>query len=560
MLISLTVKQFALIEHVHLELHAGMTVFTGETGAGKSMLVGALEAVFGARTSAEWVRHGAEKAEVTAIWEGDDSHITALLEAADIDLEDELILRRVVTKEGRSRAYINGVPVALKTLRQIGDVCLDFHGQHEHQSLMQPAVQMHIINAALAQHAPVNILSDMAVVFKRWKKLQSQLQEMRTERGDTEQQASWMREELSRLEALAVEVGLAETLQTDVDGGRHHAQVQRAAAESLQLLDESEPSVRTLLARASQALMPVEDFHQGLRSSRELIDQMDALLGEAEPALRVVMDQTFDASTLRESEERLMALHESMRKHNCDESGLLDLIQDWQQRLAALDTAGWDEASLVEALEHAAVDYRQQATLLSEQRKQCAVRVCDLLRPFLDRLALGGMQVRFDVSEQEDDVHWSASGWDNVVMKVMSNPGEPWRDLAAVASGGEVSRLVLALKGGGTLNHMPHIAVFDEVDTGIGGETAWCVGELLAAMGQERQVLVISHLPQVASCADHQVVIGKEEKEGRTLTRLKPVKAAGREEEIARMLGGADASGLQHAEAFLQRGQSLSVA
>jgi len=557
MLTSLTVKQFALIEHVHLDLHAGMTVFTGETGAGKSMLVGALGAVFGARASSDWVRHGAEKTDVTAVWQGDDQRISRLLDAHDIDVEDELILRRVVNKDGRSRAYLNGVPVALKILRQIGDVCLDFHGQHEHQSLMQPGVQMQVVDTALSRSAKT-ILNYVADSFKAWKKLQDQLHTLRSERGDTEQQAIWMREELARLEALQVEPGLADALQMQVDGGRHHAQVQQAAAESVMLLDDAEPCVRGMLARVSQVLGPVESFHQGLSASRALIDQMDALLGEAVPELRSVMDQSFDASELQAIEERLMALHESMRRHSCDETGLLRLIDDWQQQLARLDTAGWDEASLLQAVEEAASDYRNQAAALTDQRRTVAADICMQLRPFLDRLALAGMQVRFDVTPEKDEKQWHVSGWDDITMKVMSNPGEPWRDLAAVASGGEVSRLVLALKGGGALDDMPNIAVFDEVDTGIGGETAWCVGELLASMGRERQVLVISHLPQVASCADHQVVIGKREQDGRTLTQLEPVLASDRLHEIARMLGGADENGLQHAEAFLQRGQSMS--
>jgi len=569
MLVSLTVKQFALIEHVHLDLHAGMTVFTGETGAGKSMLVGALGAVFGARASVEWVRHGAEKAEVTAVWQterpeaheasGSNMRLAALLESHDIECgiecEDSIIVRRIITQDGRSRAYINGTPVALKILRQIGDVCLDFHGQHEHQSLLQADVQQQIIDASL----PTDALSNMTAAFADWQVLQRRMQALHTERGETEQQATWMREELQRLECLELEPDSSEKLQEDVDAGRHHAQVQQAAAESLELLDEAEPCVRALLAQARQALIGVEDYHQGLRASREMIDQVDAILGETVPELRNVMDQSFDAAGLRLAEERLMAIHEAKRKHDCDESGLIALMFDWQQRLAALDTAGWDEASLQEALQKAADAFRQQANVLTQQRQVCGQHIVQQLRPFLDRLSLAGMQLRFDVAPQGSECDWSANGWDTIGIQVMSNPGEPWRDLAAVASGGEVSRLVLALKGCGVLDDMPHIAVFDEVDTGIGGETAWCVGELLAAMGHERQVLVISHLPQVAACADHQVVIDKQQTNGRTITTLKSVQTSDRQEEIARMLGGVDADGLRHADNFLERGQAISA-
>ena len=551
MITSLTVKQFALIEQVHLELNAGMTVFTGETGAGKSMLVDALGAVFGTRASADWVRHGAEKAEVTALWQGEDKRIDSLLEANDIDIEDELVLRRVITRDGRSRAYLNGVPVAVKTMQQLGEICLDLHGQHEHQSLMQPAVQQLVLDAGL----PAADLQAVAVAFENWKQVKNRLQALHSKRGESEQQANWMRDELARLESLDLEEGLADVLQAEVDAGRHHAQIQQAAAQALMLLDESEPSVRDLIARAGQAIIAVEDYHEGLRNSRILIDQMDALLGEISPELSHVMDQSFDDHALRQAEDRLISLHEAMRRHACDETGLMALMNEWQERLSALDTAGWDEAKLTQALDEAAEVYRQCAGDLNEARKACADKLTAMLRPFLNSLALTGMQVCFDVKVAEDESAWNASGWDSVSLQIMSNPGEPWRDLASVASGGELSRLVLALKGCGALSDMPHVAVFDEVDTGIGGETAWCVGELLAAMGKERQVLVISHLPQVAACADFQVVISKAEKDGRTVTGLTSVQEQSRQDEIARMLGGAGGQSMQHAAEMLKRGQ-----
>ncbi|MFQ5345746.1 MAG: DNA repair protein RecN [Mariprofundus sp.] len=553
MLVSLTVKQFALIEQVHLELGSGMTVFTGETGAGKSMLGGALAAVFGARAHTDWVRHGAKKAEVTAIWEGGDVRIDALLEDGDIDREDSLILRRVITCDGRSRAYINGVPVALKTLQKIGEICLDMHGQHEHQALMQPLVQRRLLDASV----PDSLLHDTKTAFDVWQDICSRLQALHHDRGETEQQAAWMREELNRLEDLDISEGMVDGLQREVDAGRHHAQIQQSASEALALLDESEPSVRDMLARAIHAVEMAEDFHAGLRSSRQLLDQMDVLLGEATPELRSVLDDAFDEIALQQSEQRLMGLHEAMRRHGCDESGLLALMDEWRERLTMLDTAGWDEAALLEKLEKSRDSYCQCATALSEERKRSGEQLAGRLRPFLNRLALSGMQVRFGVQIAEDESGWSASGRDRIGIKIMSNPGEPWRDLADVASGGELSRLVLAFKSCGVLSNTPHIAVFDEVDTGIGGETAWCVGELLARMGKDRQVLVISHLPQVASCADHQVVICKNEKEGRTITGLEPVDGQSRQAEIARMLGGVEGQSIQHAKDMLVRGRVM---
>lgn len=551
MLTTLIVRQFALMEDVQLELDAGMTVFTGETGAGKSILIDALGAVFGTRASADWVRHGAERAEIIATWCGDDSRLNQLLQEQDIESEEELILRRIISKDGRSRAYVNGVPVALKVLQQLGSICLDLHGQHEHQALLHNDFQRALLDVGVQQDS----LEQTRAVFADWQEAQQRLQAIQNQRGETEQQAQWMRSELSRLQDLAIEEGLTDTLQSEVEAGRHYAQIQQAAAEAMALLDEDENSARGLIARAARAVSAVEAFHVGLAGSRELIEQTDALLGEAVPELRAVLDHSFDEAKLHAAEERLMQLHEAMRRHNTDEAGLLTLAEEWENRLSELDTAGWDEASLISAVSVASQRYQKAASKLSDQRLSAAQSLTKELRPFLDRLALAGMQVRFDIHKQDNESAWNASGWDDVCMKISSNPGEPWRALSAVASGGELSRLILALKGCGALRDAPHIAVFDEVDSGIGGETAWCVGELLAAMGSERQVLVISHLPQVAACADAQIAIRKIEQDSRTVTRLEPVVADQRQQEIARMLGGSDADGLQHAERMLKRGR-----
>jgi len=560
MLVSLIIKQFALIEHVQLELDAGMTVFTGETGAGKSMLVDALGAVFGARASADWVRHGAERAEVIAVWShrADDERINRLLKEQDIDAEDELILRRIISSDGRSRAYINGVPVAVKLLQQLGQICLDLHGQHEHQALLQPDFQRRLLDVRI----PEPLLADVGAAFSGWQQARKALQALQQQRGDTEKQADWMRAELARLQSLDIESALVERLQTDVQSGRHHARICEAATAALVILDEDEPNVRQLIARAAHALDGVQDYHVGLKNCHELLDQMDTLLGEAVPELAGALDESFDERELEMMEERLMRIVEAMRRHDCDEAGLLLLMDEWQQRLSALDTAGWDEADAVAALDTACLHYKQQAAALSRAREQAGESLCLALRPMLDRLALAGMQVRFCLrggDAVDANTAFSSAGVDQVCMQVMSNPGEPWRELSAVASGGELSRMVLALKGCGAMTDAPGLAVFDEVDTGIGGETAWCVGELLAAMGRERQVLVISHLPQVAACADQQVVISKAEQQGRTLSSLKMLNTAERRLEIARMLGGADADAMPHADSMLARGQAFTV-
>jgi len=286
---------------------------------------------------------------------------------------------------------------------------------------------------------------------------------------------------------------------------------------------------------------------------------MDALASEAEPLLRHALDTTFDVAELQVAEERLMNLHDAMRRHSTDEAGLLSLMTDWEEKLSLLDTASWDEESLRARREAAEAGYRGAAKSLSDTRLKEGGELAKELKPFLDRLGLEGMQIRIEIEAQENKTDWHDYGWDRLQFVASSNPGEPFRPLAGIASGGELSRFVLALKGCGALVNAPQIAVFDEVDVGIGGETAWCVGELLAAMGRERQLLVVSHLPQVAACADHQVRIRKGVEGDRTLTRLEHLDEEKRQEEIARMLGGANDKSLQHAVEMLKRGSAMEV-
>jgi DNA repair protein RecN (Recombination protein N) len=554
MLSELLIREFALIDEARLELAPGMTVFTGETGAGKSILVDALGAVFGARASQEWVRYGARQAEIVATLDGDDARLTALLAEQDIEAGGELILRRVIRADGKSSAYVNGTPAPARLLQQVGDMVFDLHGQHEHQALLRPDFQRRLIDDRLDEA----LLATVAAAYGRWRLAGERLATLQNERDDTGRQEQWMRDELGRLGELGIEEGLAESLQGDVDQGRHYAQIQEAAARAMALLEEGDPDARSLIAGARHAVADVADYQPELKEGAELLDQMDALLGEVSYRLRHAMDASFDEQALRQAETRLMDLHDAMRRHQTDEAGLLGLMAQWESQISALDTAAWDEDALRDELAAAAKAYAEAAATLTAARQRVATELVTALRPFLDRLALKGMQVRVDVEPGEGEAAWSEHGMDTVRFMAASNPGEPFRELAAIASGGEISRFVLALKGCGALAQAPQVAVFDEVDVGIGGETAWCVGELLAAMGRERQVLVVSHLPQVASCAAQQIRIKKVEGE-RTVTRVEPLSAEERLDEIARMLGGADTQGRTHAGQMLARGRELAA-
>lgn len=553
MISTLQVRQFALFEEVDLEFNTGMTVFTGETGAGKSILVDALGAVFGSRANADWVRHGAERAEVVAEIISSDQRLIDLLHEQDIDIEDNIHIRRTITNEGRSRAWINGTATSVGILKQVGNICFDLHGQHEHQTLMQPEFQQAIID----QRIKKTTINNVQHSFTTLQNINKRLRDLHGNRDDALQQETWMREESERLLNLNLEDGLEESLENECDASRHIEQVQQAAAASMMLFDEQEVSVRSLLGQIMHQVDMVAEHHPSLQEASSLLAQMETLAGEVTPNLQDVLDTQIDAETFMQNEQRLADLRAAKRRHHTDESGLLALLKQWDDTLNALDTASWDEETLKAEQATNLQAYQQAAAVLHQQRITAAATLIKSMRPFLDELGLKNMQIKASIIAQDEQQSWKDDGWDHIQLLAAANLGEPFKSLADTASGGELSRLVLALKGCGALERMPDTAIFDEVDVGIGGETGWCVGELLRNMGKERQVLVVSHLPQVAACAHHQVAIEKSVLNNRTSTQLTMLKQENRVGEIARMLGGRSDESVHHAQQMLLRGCEL---
>ncbi|MDX8382709.1 MAG: DNA repair protein RecN, partial [Ghiorsea sp.] len=301
------------------------------------------------------------------------------------------------------------------------------------------------------------------------------------------------------------------------------------------------------------------DYHPALQEAHALLTQMEALAGEISPYLQEALDNQVDVESLAAAEDRLSDVRAAMRRHDCDEQGLMVLIASWEDKLSALDSASWDEEACLAQQQTCIKAYQTAAQAVHQARQVAAEELLAALRPFLDQLGLKNMQLNFSIHAQEDTSSWKKYGWDQISLLAAANPGEPFKRLSDTASGGELSRLVLALKGCGALEHAPATAIFDEIDVGIGGETGWCVGELLRAMGMERQVLVVSHLPQVAASAHAQVAIEKFIHDGRTKTQLTMLEDGARKEEVARMLGGANEESLHHAEQMLTRGNTSNA-
>ncbi|MDX8388000.1 MAG: DNA repair protein RecN [Ghiorsea sp.] len=552
MISTLHVRQFALFEEVDLELNAGMTVFTGETGAGKSILVDALGAVFGVRANADWVRHGAERAEVVAVIESSDQRLLTLLDEQDIEIEDDITIRRTITAEGRSRAWVNGTPTSVGILKQMGNICFDLHGQHEHQTLMQAEFQQEIIDTRINQ--PIKNAIQKAYVSLQ--EINKRLKNLHGNRDEALEQEAWMREESERLLDLDLKEGLEDSLEAECEASRHIEQVQQAAATALTLFDEQDINVRSMLGEIMHQVSAVAEHHPALQETNDLLLQMETIAGEVTPYLQDVLDTQVDAEAFMKTEDRLAALRAAQRRHDTDELGLIALLNKWDEALSVLDTASWDEDALREQQEKSIQAYKVAAEALHLARITAADSLIINMRPFLDQLGLKNMQLQASITASEEQSDWKVDGWDNIQLLAAANLGEPFKSLSDTASGGELSRLVLALKGCGALEHAPDTAIFDEVDVGIGGETGWCVGELLRNMGAERQVLVVSHLPQVASCAHHQVAIEKSTHDNRTRTQLTMLDNNDRKNEVARMLGGLNDESLHHATQMLNKGMS----
>ncbi len=554
MLLELAVRHFVVIDEARVRFAPGMTALTGETGAGKSMLVDALAFVFGARATTDLVRAGANQAEVEVLVQADPARVGALLEEAGVDWETDepLLLKRRLERDGRSRAWVQGAPAPVRLLRALGERLVELHGQHAQQALMRAEAARHVLDAEVAPA----LREEVARAYRAWREAEEALAALRRAREEAKREEHWLREELARLERLQPEPGLLARLRETVEAGRHRAQILEAAGAALGALEEGEPNAAGLIGEALRMLARASKWHERLGEAEALLSQAQETLGEAAGLLREVLEADWNPAELEEAETRLEELRAMLARHGTDEEGLLALAEKWRRKLELIEAGDWDEARARKALAEAEENYRAAAEQLSEARKRAAEGILARLRPELDALGMEGMALRFAVEPSSDPRDWREHGWDHVALLARTDAAGNWRPFAEVASGGELSRLALALRASGGVD-APPIAVFDEADVGVGGETAWRVGALLKRMSREgRQVLVISHLPQVAACADHQITVEKTMQEGRPHVRARVLEhEEARIAELARMLG--DRAATQQAARMLAKGRDI---
>jgi DNA repair protein RecN (Recombination protein N) len=552
MLTHLQIRDFAIVEAVELELHRGFTVLTGETGAGKSILVDALLLAVGGRADSSAVRHGAERAEVTASFAiGNNAAVLAWLEEQQVAHEGEVLLRRSVGADGRSRAYVNGQAMPVQALRTLGELLVDVHGQLEFQSLARRAYQRELLDESGDLTAEREA---MRTAFRRWRELDLERQAFEQRGRDRETRLDLLEHYVAELEALDPKADEPRQLGEERRRMAALGRLAEGTAQAESLLAGETGDVATALGRAQGLIRQLATLDPALADTERLLDEATIACREAVAGLRRYTDG-LEADPARQEwvESRLAALESAARKHRCDVEGLPELHRELAAELATLRSSAVDLAELERQLAAACGERDQAAQRLGDARRRASKTLDGRVTALMQDLGMPGGVFATRI-EPRPAGEVSEHGTDEVEFLVSANPGQPPRPLAKVASGGELSRISLALQVA-TLNatHLPCL-VFDEVDAGVGGAVAEMVGRQLHALAASGQVLCVTHLPQVASQADHQVRVRKQTTGGRTRTSLEPLERDERVEELARMLGGAaiTARTREHAREMLE--------
>ena len=542
MLRALDVRDFVLIDHASLEPGEGFNVLTGETGAGKSILVDAIELLVGGRADAAVVREGKERAELSAVFIVE-KKLTAWLEEHDLGGDPgELVLRRSIDRAGRSRCFINGHAATLAQLKEVGERLVDLHGQHAHQSLLRAASQRELLDA----HAGSESLAvETAHAYRDWKRLEQVAAEASAQFAQREAERADIGEKLRDLRKLAPREGEWQQVAAGHKRLQHGSSLLAGAQSSLEALAEAEGAALSQISAVAARLKSLSEHDSKLNVVVELLESAEAQTHEAVRELRQYASRVdLDPEALREAEARIEALHSAARRHRVRPEELPARLAGLEQRLHELDLAVNPE-QLQQEVAAARERYDAAAKKLSAKRASGAQALSKAVTAALAQLAM--QAARFNISLVKLE-HPGAAGAENIEFEVASHPSLPLRPLAKVASGGELSRISLAIQLVAAKASPVATLVFDEVDSGIGGTVAETIGRSLKRLGKDRQVLCVTHLPQVAASGDAQWAVSKS---ANLKVKVQRLGRAERIDELARMLGGAEATARKHAAELL---------
>lgn len=525
----IVLRDFVIVSELDLELTNGFTVLTGETGAGKSILIDALQLVTGGRADVNLIREGASRTDVSAEFETTPV-ISAWLEEAGFEVDAVLLLRRTVDTQGKSRAWINGSPATATQLRALGERLLDIHGQHAWQSLTRPDAVRGLLDA----YAKVST-NAVSAHWHLWRAAQDSLTRARASQNsllNERERLTWQLGELAKLSPTPDEWPVLNAEHARLS----HAQaLLEACQEALLMLDENEGSVCSKIGNVSESLQKQEHIEPIFSGLNEVLSSSLAQLEDVVHSLRVYQRKTeLDPDRLKELDERIGLWLSLSRRFKRGPEELCELVSDWKQQLTTLDAAS-DLASLEQELESAWQAYLREATQLTRARKKAAPQLAKTITQAMQGLGMQGglFEVQVHPTDQPQQ-----TGLEDVVFLVAGHAGSTPRPVNKVASGGELSRLALAIAVTTSQLGTAQTLIFDEVDSGVGGAVAETVGRLMCQLGADRQVLAVTHLPQVAACADHHLVVSKQLTGTSTVSSVTPVLGEERVTELARMLGG----------------------
>ncbi|MBQ7547897.1 MAG: DNA repair protein RecN [Clostridia bacterium] len=534
MLSELKIENVAIIERAQLSLSAGFNVLTGETGAGKSIILDAINMTLGERTSREILRSGADRAEVTALFTGCGDAVRRILEDFEIDFDGEVLIRRRITADGRNSCRVNGSPVSVSMLKTLGGALVNIHGQHDSQALFQPENHYKYIDALAENEA---LLDTYRASYRALRAAEKALAQLQTDESEKARELDMLRYQIDELEKADLRAGERDELQNKVALFRNSAAVLRALQQAYAALsgDDESAGATDLLGEAADALYDTTEYFDELQSVAESLESASLETREYISDIRDAIESLdMDPRELAEAEDRLDTIYRLSRKYGETEEDMLAFLENAQARVVLLESADERAASLereIAALSAAAV---RNAAALTESRlaagEAFASRVCRELE-YLDMPS-----VRFIV--QREGAPLGDTGADKIEFLISANVGEAPRPIARIASGGELSRIMLAIKNVLSARDAVDTLIFDEIDTGVSGRAAQKVGYKLAQTAENHQVICVTHLSQIAVMADTHLLISKSVHDGQTYTAVQELDFEGRKQEIARINGG----------------------
>jgi len=555
MLTSLQVRNFAIIDQAEVEFAPGMTVLTGETGAGKSILVDAMGLVLGERGGTGLVRSGASRAEFTAEFDlqnlPDARH---WLEDQMLDLDDECNLRRVINADGRSRAFINGNSVPLQSLKTLGEMLLDIHGQHFHQSLGRRDVQRNLLDYFGGLQ---DLRAQTGSAFDAWHSVAAKIAALEAADAERASRLELLQFQIAELDALALESGEIAALDQERRKLQNSGRIAESVSGALHRLYDGDPvNAQGLIAEATQAVEQMCEIDPALEPIASLLQDANIQVSEAQDMLRRYGDGLdLDPSRQNWVEERLDAIHAVARKHRVDPGELEALHKTLEQQFDDLEHAAERSVELAADAARSEADFRDLAAKISVERRTAAERFSSAVTGAMANLGMpdGLFESRVSTRDYDAPRSW---GLDDIEFLISANPGQPPMPLSRIASGGELSRISLAIQVIASNGSAIPTMVFDEIDSGVGGSVAEMIGLRLRELGASRQVFCVTHLPQVASLTDHHFRIFKMSDGKSTKTAVTRLSDDERIEELARMLGGVEitARTREHAAEMLQSG------